>query len=313
MKKILFLSLFISLKMFGQSVTILPQTINKQNSNIDDLQVTSYGKSTSIVGLRANGTVQAKTGVLLGNLLMKIEAAGYDGSYGFFSGGRIAFKATQNWGLYNGAAITFETTSNLGSSPTERMIINHDGNVGIGTNTPLERLQVVGNIRASSLAGTGNKQLYSDTDGTIKFSNQVAFAVHNLVGIGDISVADQTYLTVPFTSKDYDFGGNFNTSTYQFTAPVKGIYHFDVQVSWVTATNSVGNFYLQLEKNGSYMTVYGTPLISGQFASNTVSTDIDLEIGDVVKAVVYQDSGATQKLQGFNRLSRFSGRLVMTL
>ncbi len=143
MKILIFLSLFISINSFGQSVTISPQTIDKQNSNSDDLKVTSYNKPPSIVGLRGNGTVLAKTGVLLGDLLMKIEGKGYDGFLGFFNGGRIGFKATQNWGATNGGAITFETTPNTDSSPLERMVINHDGRVGIGTSSPTAQLDVV--------------------------------------------------------------------------------------------------------------------------------------------------------------------------
>jgi C1q domain len=161
MKKILLLSLCISLKAFGQSVTISPQTIDKQNSTNDDLKVTSYNKPPSIVGLRANGTVPMKTRVLLGDLLMKIEAGGFDG-FGFFNGGRINFKATQNWDFTNGTAITFETTSNTNFIPVERMVINHDGNVGIGLSSPTLPLDVNGRIRLRNNGGSNTSGIWFD-------------------------------------------------------------------------------------------------------------------------------------------------------
>lgn len=40
-------------------------------------------------------------------------------------------------------------------------------NVGIGTNAPLEKLHVVGNIRSSTLAGTGTRMVGADANGTL--------------------------------------------------------------------------------------------------------------------------------------------------
>ncbi len=44
---------------------------------------------------------------------------------------------------------------------------NNSGGVGIGTNAPAEALHVVGNIRASSLAGTGVRMVQADANGTL--------------------------------------------------------------------------------------------------------------------------------------------------
>jgi hypothetical protein len=60
--------------------------------------------------------------------------------------------------------LTFNTTGTDGSN-VERMRILNNGNVGIGTTDPLEKLHVVGNIRNSALAGTGNRAVYSDASG----------------------------------------------------------------------------------------------------------------------------------------------------
>lgn len=40
-------------------------------------------------------------------------------------------------------------------------------NVGIGTNTPLEKLHVIGNVRSSTLAGVGTRQVLADPNGTL--------------------------------------------------------------------------------------------------------------------------------------------------
>ena len=62
--------------------------------------------------------------------------------------------------------------------------------------------------------------------------------------------------TLVFETEDFDIGGNYNTSTGIFTAPISGIYHFMFRA--ITATNAsgaenasndsaLGDFY----KNGS--------------------------------------------------------------
>jgi hypothetical protein len=58
-------------------------------------------------------------------------------------------------------AATSTTTSN------ELMRIRGDGNVGIGVPNPLEKLHVAGNIRASSLAGTGVREVKADANGNL--------------------------------------------------------------------------------------------------------------------------------------------------
>jgi hypothetical protein len=83
-------------------------------------------------------------------------------SYKYTTGGSDAvgpsiqgFKENTTDGNYAGA-LRFLTRGN-GSNPAERMRIDSSGNVGIGTTTPSEKLNVSGNILA-----TGNVTAYSD-------------------------------------------------------------------------------------------------------------------------------------------------------
>jgi hypothetical protein len=152
MKKSLFLSLFISLKIFGQSVTISPQTIAKEDNSSDDLRLTTYQYPSTIFGRTVNGTALSKTAVQSGDFLFRINGGGWDGS-SYPDGGRISFKATQNWGANNGGAITFETTPNTNFVPIERMVINHDGRVGIGLTSPDKILDINGRMRIRHTPG----------------------------------------------------------------------------------------------------------------------------------------------------------------
>jgi len=61
-------------------------------------------------------------------------------------------------GAHNNAAIIF-TTAPTGSESAERLRINAFGNVGIGTNAPTQRLEVVGRIK---IQGAGNGIIFAD-------------------------------------------------------------------------------------------------------------------------------------------------------
>ncbi|WP_131537072.1 hypothetical protein [Pedobacter nototheniae] len=76
-----------------------------------------------------------------------------DGDYGNATGNYSQIRSYSN--LYSswGSSLAFYTTTSSGPSNTlvERMYINAFGNVGIGTNSPKEKLSVNGNIRAKEI------------------------------------------------------------------------------------------------------------------------------------------------------------------
>jgi hypothetical protein len=53
------------------------------------------------------------------------------------------------------------------TNSVEKARFDSAGNLGIGTATPLETLHVVGNIRNSALAGTGNRCVYANSSGNL--------------------------------------------------------------------------------------------------------------------------------------------------
>lgn len=118
--------------------------------------------------LRGRGTIAAPAPVQQGD---QLGAISFGGHYGLGltdvqeDAAAIVAQASENWSTANrGAALYFSTQTNGTTSPTNRMIITHDGRVGIGTPVPvnpLARLHVEGNIYGGFPAGTWTGRVVS--------------------------------------------------------------------------------------------------------------------------------------------------------
>ena len=460
MKKILFLSLFISFKIFGQTLELTPNYIFK-NEGSDIFLRKSSGNAPRIIANRSAGTQSLPTSTTNGMDLFTIGVGGYTNT---FTGerGQINFKATQNWTFgSNGTKMTFSTTANGNNSYSERMVIDHDGRVGIGTPTPTANLDVVrgsapdgtalfrgtthashfnysstedtyirggingsnviindvaglgnvgigtttptkaslvvdkkigavhaifgentsgvalessfpgisfngyynggrkplsngfvggmamnpstglisiyntfasgtagnnvttqdvitmdnfgkvgignsspqatlhvsGYMRVDNLAGNGKVQLYADDQGTVSGVLPIAFSAE---GLSFPSISNNTETTVPFEQEIFDEAGFFNNSTYEFSAPTKGIYHFDSSVMFgnVTSTIPSATRRMKILVDGNQSAITIQPMVVSIFQSLNLSKDIKLNVGQKVKITVQQDSGNNIVLTG---------------
>jgi len=100
--------------------------------------------------------------------------AGGGGDFVLNSGGSLFFDGNYSYAAGNYIRPMAANTQAFFTAGTERMRITNAGLVGIATTAPAERLHVVGNIRQSTLAGTGAKPVYADANGTLVQSIPVA-------------------------------------------------------------------------------------------------------------------------------------------
>ena len=77
-------------------------------------------------------------------------------------------------------------------------------------------------------------------------------------GTDQNDLTDNTWMKINLNTKSYDLGGNFNTTTFKFIAPITGLYRIHAKIHFTTAsvvaekTYAVG-FYLNAAlKSSSY-------------------------------------------------------------
>lgn len=194
MKKILFLLLFISLNLFGQSVTISPSNLTRERTGgFEDIVIRSYANwvgSPSISGYMVGGTKSSPTYPPNDINLLNLNGGGYYNGGFYKSSSSISFKTTQNW-LNNaiGSKIIFTTTENNSDTPIERMVINHNGSVGIGLTSPNQILDINGRMRIRHTPGftsgvwmSNSTNSLSDADGAfigLENDNQAGIWINN--------------------------------------------------------------------------------------------------------------------------------------
>ena len=159
--------------------------------------------------------------------------------------------------------------------------------------------QLNNTLRVNGIRATGDV----DFSGASSFIPKITYAFSAYMTSDYIGVPIGTYFVTRFNATSYNYGGCFNTSTYRFTTPIKGIYHFDITIDHHNSDQAITAIY----KNGA---IY-TRLDWGPRGSTGVDTsgiDMLLDVNDTVEARAYAYDASD--LIGGRGFSNFSGHLV---
>lgn len=114
---------------------------------------------------------------------------------------------------------------------------------------------------------------------------------------------------VPLDTVNYDTNGNFNVTTFRYTAPVNGFYHFSGCVGCnVGAGDSYGTV---LRKNGADVALGSTFVTYFAFVSYfPVTTDIQLVAGDYIELFFINGSGSNHARVNASQATFLSGHII---
>ena len=127
------------------------------NSNVNGPQINLIGMKGLMGAVAAAGTTH--------NLgLIQFWGSSGVGATGKVQGAAIYAKPSENWTTNNGAHLIFSTVATGSGSLAERMRIDGNGSIGIGTTTPTvgTKLDVNGTVRAQDFISTSDARLKTD-------------------------------------------------------------------------------------------------------------------------------------------------------
>lgn len=138
------------------------------------IAIRQAGTNPCLTLYRNNGTIAAPTTLISGDMIGNLAFGGYDGSAVIASPG-ITSVAAETWGASaHGSHLVFNTI-NLGSSgSTEKMRLNSEGNLGVGTSTPVWDVDVtkanasssvIVNVQNTSAGATAGAGFLAQNDG----------------------------------------------------------------------------------------------------------------------------------------------------
>jgi len=230
------------------------------------------------------------------------------------------------------------TTIDVGPN---KLVADSAGNVGIGTASPLSKLDVsggfvtvskdantAGRIGASEYitgstandlivqaTGSGVTKLYQsgvnslniDAAGIVTKPLQPAFSAR-AVSTGNLAVT--TWHTLNCTEV-FDNNADFDASTNKFTAPVTGRYQLNLTMRLDNLQTNADYFYVNIEtSNRQHYTIMGTSGYSANVGYFGISSSVltDMDAGDVAYVQYYLNSGNVAS--SINNETRFTGYLV---
>jgi hypothetical protein len=153
-----------------------------------------------------------------------------------------------------------------------------------------------------------------DANGHITQPLQPAFFAHANTSQSDLSTGGE--VTVHFQTERFDQNGDYDTSTYTFTAPVTGKYQFNVNVRLNNLDTAAAYYIMYLvTSNKTYFSIISPSTFTGDVGYFNLNFGVvaDMDASDTAKVRFLQSGGSAQTdVDGGpgNSPSNFSGYLV---
>ena len=184
-----------------------------------------------------------------------------------------------------------------GEGPVTVMTLNGNGNVGIGTTGPTQRLDVAGTVRCERLISTvvpAHYQVFANV------SSVGVFGIH-LSGPG---TTNGVYTFTPDTSRTYNIPSTAFTS---FTPPVNGIWQIKAYLAWPTSFGSYQRLSLVKNWHTVHANINGGGTVIDRFnigdggnSTSRLTTTVGSQIRFHLEGVVYlTTTDNVQVIMGF--------------
>jgi C1q domain len=275
--------------------------------------VITTGADNVIIGCVAFEQGNGSQNVIIGSQANDQANGGNDNVIiGFSAGNSYNFSESNNILLNNPGVTSESNVLHIGSgtgSGSQQLANAYIS--GINSNTVYGAL-----VNISSSDQLAVTSLTSDASGRTTNANQPAFLAYLVNTISNVT-GDGTIYTILFDTVSLNQGGYFDSGSSTFTAPVTGVYQFNlsVVVSGLTVAYTTGQMYIYLNGSNSVNLAYinpGAAAAAGGYLQMTASITLPLAATTTVNfATSITGSTPTVNVFGASSIWTFaSGYLV---
>ena len=234
-------------------------------------------------------------------------------------GASIHFDAfSQDWDIYasnsgataGGDKLLFRNYTGA----TDVMAITSANQVGIGTVNPTATLDVVGTLQYVDGSESDGAVLTSDGSGNATWKpSRVAFYEGQSLSATQQTIPQGVPTRLQFTgggnSLTFNDGGGYNAATYEFIAPVTGVYQFNINAVFAGGTNQTCNIMVMSDIQGRVAEETGVfnPDAANWYSAN-MSVTLRLVANERISVDFLKASGGNSSL--YQDKSSFSGHLI---
>ena len=147
-----------------------------------------------------------------------------------------------------------------------------------------------------------------DSSGRTLTPTRPSFFAHRVDG-GVQSISGGNFELAELNQVDHNIGSNYNTSTYKFTCPISGVYHFSVNLYIYSADQAEARIYVNDTATYRFASVKLAEDRNPHGAGGSVT--VQLNANDTVSVYGYANSNSSIYHGGSGMIaSFFSGFLV---
>ena len=153
-----------------------------------------------------------------------------------------------------------------------------------------------------------NTAISIDSSGRVTTPARPSFFAHR-TGNGVQSISAATFEIAQLNLVEHNIGNNYDTSTYKFTCPISGVYHFSVSLYIYSANQTEARIYVNDSAKYRFASVKLAADRNPHGAGGSVT--VQLNANDTVSVYGYANSSSSIYDGGSGmRASFFSGFLV---
>ena len=164
-------------------------------------------------------------------------------------------------------------------------------------------------LKVDTIQNTGGTTgLTIDSSGRALQPTKPSFFAHR-GGQGTQSLSSGAFTLAQLNLVEHNIGGHYNTSTYKFTCPVSGVYHFDMWLYIYSTDQAEARFYINDSSRYRFASVKAASNVNPHGAGGGVT--VQLNASDTVSVYAYaNDTALLYDGSGSERASMFSGFLI---